>query len=115
MDLVSLRYFVEVVRRRSVSKAAVSLGTVQPALTRRIKLLEEHLNVELLTRHRRGVEPTEAGVLVLERAETILRLAQQLEAEARSHGLETVGQARFAFPPSVGILFVGKLLSDCVA
>src|SRR5690348_13665869 len=108
MDLLSLRYFVEIVRHRSVSKAAISLGIVQPALTRRIKLLEEQLGVELLTRHRRGVEPTEAGLLVLERAELMLRTAQQLETEVRSQGAEPVGQVGFAFPPSVGILFVGK-------
>lgn len=115
MDLISLRYFVEIIRHRSLSRAAIALGIVQPALTRRIKLLEEQLGVELLTRHRRGVEPTEAGLLVLERAELMLRMAQQLETEARSQGTEPAGQVGFAFPPSVGILFVGKILSDCVA
>ncbi|CAN0400205.1 unnamed protein product, partial [Phaeothamnion confervicola] len=95
--------------------AAISLGIVQPALTRRIKLLEEQLGVELLTRHRRGVEPTEAGLLVLERAELMLRMAQQLETEVRSQGAEPAGPVGFAFPPSVGILFVGKILSVCAA
>jgi LysR family nitrogen assimilation transcriptional regulator len=113
MDLISLRYFVEIIRHRSLSRAAISLGIVQPALTRRIKLLEEQLGVELLTRHRRGVEPTEAGLLVLERAELMLRMAQQLETEVRSQGAEPAGQVGFAFPPSVGILFVGKILSEC--
>jgi LysR family nitrogen assimilation transcriptional regulator len=115
MDLISLRYFVEIIRHRSLSRAAISLGIVQPALTRRIKLLEEQLGVELLTRHRRGVEPTEAGLLVLERAELMLRMAQQLETEARSQGAEPAGHVGFAFPPSVGILFVGKILSECAA
>ncbi len=115
MDLVSLRYFIEIARQRSFSRAAVSLGIVQPALTRRIKLLEDHLGLELLTRHRRGVEPTEAGLLVLERAELMLRMAQQLETEVRSQGTEPVGHVGFAFPPSVGILFVGNILSACVA
>lgn len=113
MDLVSLRYFVETARQRSISKAAVSLGVVQPALTRRIQLLEERLGVRLLMRHRRGVEPTETGLLVLERAELMLRMAQQLETEIRSQGVEPVGQVGFGFPPSIGILF-GRLLSECI-
>jgi LysR family nitrogen assimilation transcriptional regulator len=115
MDLISLRYFVETARMRSISRAAAGLGVVQPALTRRIQLLEERLGVQLLMRHRRGVEPTEAGLLVLERSELILRMAQQLETEARSKGLEAAGPVAFGFPPSIGILMVGKLLSECGA
>ncbi|QTL03480.1 LysR family transcriptional regulator [Aquabacter sp. L1I39] len=113
MDLVSLRFFVETARQRSISKAAASLGVVQPALTRRIQLLEESLGSPLLMRHRRGVEPNEAGRLVLERAEVILRLVQQLETEVRFQGDEPAGPVAMGFPPSIGILFVGRILSDC--
>lgn len=113
MDLISLRFFAETARQRSISKAAASLGVVQPALTRRIQLLEESLGVPLLMRHRRGVEPNEAGLLVLERAEVILRLVQQLETEVRFQGDEPAGPVALGFPPSIGILFIGKILSDC--
>lgn len=115
IDLVSLRYFAETARLRSISRAAASLGVVQPALTRRIQLLEEKLGVPLLMRHRRGVEPTEAGLLALERAEPILRMTQQLENEIRFLGVEPAGPVALGFPPSIGILFVGKLLSQCSA
>jgi LysR family nitrogen assimilation transcriptional regulator len=115
MDLTSLRFFVETARLRSVSRAAASLGVVQPALTRRIQLLEDKLGVPLFLRHRRGVEPTEAGLLVLERAELILRMTQQLENEVRFLGAEPAGPVAFGFPPSIGILIVGKLLSECSA
>jgi LysR family transcriptional regulator, nitrogen assimilation regulatory protein len=115
MDHVSLRYFIETARQRSISKAAVALGVVQPALTRRIQMLEERLGVELLMRHRRGVEPTEAGRLVLERGELILRMSQQLETEVRSQGAETVGQVGLGFPPSIANLFIGRLLSESIA
>lgn len=113
MDLVSLRFFVETARQRSISKAAASLGVVQPALTRRIQMLEEGLGTSLLMRHRRGVEPNEAGRLVLERAEVILRLVQQLETEVRFQGHEPAGPVALGFPPSIGILFVGRILSEC--
>lgn len=115
MDLVSLRYFIETARQRSISKAAVALGVVQPALTRRIQMLEERLGVELLMRHRRGVEPTEAGRIVLERGELILRMSQHLETEVRSLGAETVGQVGLGFPPSIANLFIGRLLSESIA
>jgi LysR family nitrogen assimilation transcriptional regulator len=115
MDLISLRYFAETARQRSVSKAAASLGIVQPALTRRIQLLEDRLGVPLLLRHRRGVEPTEAGLIVLERADLLLRMAQQLETEISTHGGEPAGHVALGFPPSLGILAIGKLLSECTA
>jgi LysR family nitrogen assimilation transcriptional regulator len=114
MDIVSLRYFVETARQRSISKAAVALGVVQPALTRRIQMLEERLGVELLMRHRRGVEPTEAGRLMLERGELILRMSQQLEIEIRSLGAETIGQVGLGFPPSIANLFIGRVLSESI-
>lgn len=114
MDLLSLRYFTEVVRHRSISKAAATLGVVQPALTRRIQLLEESLGAQLLLRHRRGVEPTEQGALVFERAEVLLRMAGEIELEVQSQMNEPTGQIRFGFPPSVGLLFIGRLLSDFV-
>lgn len=115
MDLISLRFFAETARQRSISKAAASLGVVQPALTRRIQLLEDDLGVQLLMRHRRGVEPNQAGLLVLERAEVILRLVHQLETEVRFLGDEPAGPVALGFPPSVGILFVGKILSACAS
>ena len=113
MDFDSLRFFAETARQRSISRAAASLGVVQPALTRRIQLLEQSLGTTLLMRHRRGVEPNEAGWLVLERAEVILRLVQQLESEVRSQGNEPAGPVAMGFPPSIGILFVGRILSEC--
>lgn len=69
----------------------------------------------LLMRHRRGVEPTEAGFLALERAELILRMTRQLENEIRFLGVEPAGPVALGFPPSIGILLVGKLLSQCSA
>jgi LysR family transcriptional regulator, nitrogen assimilation regulatory protein len=114
MDHVSLRYFIETARQGSISKAAVALGVVQPALTRRIQMLEDRLGVALLMRHRRGVEPTEAGRLVLERGALILRMSEQLESEVRSQGAETVGQVGVGFPPSIANLFIGRLLSESI-
>jgi LysR family nitrogen assimilation transcriptional regulator len=112
MDLLSLRYFAEVVRQRSITKAAVRLGMVQPALTRRIQLLEEELGTPLLLRHRRGVEPTDLSIIVFDRADAMLRMAQDIETEVQSHLAEPVGHVRFGFPPSIGSLFISKLLSD---
>ena len=50
MEIQQLKYFVEVVRQQSFTKAAAQLFVTQPMLTRSIKHLEEELNVRLLER-----------------------------------------------------------------
>ena len=45
MEIQQLKYFVEVVRQQSFTKAAAQLFVTQPMLTRSIKHLEEELNV----------------------------------------------------------------------
>jgi LysR family nitrogen assimilation transcriptional regulator len=61
MDLLELRYCVEIAGAGSLSRAAVRLGVSQPALTRQVRNLETELRVELCYRHGRGVSLTEAG------------------------------------------------------
>lgn len=60
------RYLYEAVACGSVRNAAEKLGIVPSAVSRQIALLEEELGLSLLERHRSGVEPTPAGVLILD-------------------------------------------------
>lgn len=112
MDFANLRYFAEVVRQQNVTKAASRLGIAQPALTRRIHLLEKEFGTPLLLRHRRGVRPTEAGLMVYDRAELLLRLAGEMRDDVVSRTAEPVGHIRLGCPPSVGNVFVAGLVSD---
>ena len=48
MEIQQLKYFVEVVRQQSFTKAAAQLFVTQPMLTRAIKSLEEELDVRLI-------------------------------------------------------------------
>lgn len=61
MHLGQLEAFVEVARRRSVSRAAEALFVTQPALTARLKRLEQEVGADLLVRTGRGVRLSEAG------------------------------------------------------
>src|SRR3546814_17860955 len=79
MELRQLRYFVAVARNESFKKAAIELHIAQPALSRQIGLLEHELKTTLFTRHTRGSIPTEAGLMLLEEAERILHLPEQVK------------------------------------
>ena len=61
MDLTQLEAFTEVAQRRSFSAAAQALKLPQPAISKRIALLEEQLEATLFDRLGRRIELTEAG------------------------------------------------------
>lgn len=84
IKLRHLQCFVAVARERSVTKAAQKLATVQPALSRTLRELEEELGKKLFERTRDGLILTEAG-------ETLYRYAfngiqQVAEGLARAAG-----------------------------
>lgn len=81
-----LKYFIEVVDAGNMTAAAAKLALAQPALGQQIRLLEKELDVALLTRHSRGVMPTQAGVLLYERARKILDDLEATERDIRRLG-----------------------------
>ncbi|WP_062227919.1 LysR family transcriptional regulator [Aureimonas frigidaquae] len=73
MELRQLRYFLQIAESASLSRAARVLRVAQPSLSQHLRLLEDELGVELLTRHARGVAPTPAGRILADHARAILR------------------------------------------
>ncbi|GGA46088.1 LysR family transcriptional regulator [Paenibacillus physcomitrellae] len=76
MDIEGLQAFVAVAREKSISKAAQALHTSQPALSLRIRRMEEGLGFPLLARNWNGVRLTPQGYYFLPYA---IRLIQDLE------------------------------------
>lgn len=61
MRVERVRYFLAAVETGSLRSAAARCGVSQPTIGQQIGLLEEELDVVLMTRSRRGVQPTAAG------------------------------------------------------
>jgi DNA-binding transcriptional LysR family regulator len=76
VDLRHFRSFVVVAEERHVGRAAARLFITQPALSRQLQQLEQHLGVALLDRGPRGVELTDAGRELLEKARIALEAAE---------------------------------------
>jgi DNA-binding transcriptional LysR family regulator len=66
MRVERARYFLAAVETGSLRSAADRCGVSQPTIGQQIALLEEELDVVLLTRSRRGVRLTPAGQALLE-------------------------------------------------
>ena len=84
MELRVLRYFLAVAREESITGAAHALHVTQPTLSRQIRDLEEELGQQLLTRGGHRVLLTPAGMLLRQRAEEIVAMADKTEAEFRA-------------------------------
>jgi DNA-binding transcriptional LysR family regulator len=83
MDLTHLRSFVAVSERGAIGGAAERLGISQPALTRRIHLLEEEFGAELVERSGRGIALTEMGRLVVGEGRVLVERYERLKAEVQ--------------------------------
>ena len=94
MELRHLRYFVAIAEERSFTRAAQRLWVAQPGLSTQIRRLEAELGVQLFDRHTRGVDLTEAGVLLLERARAALSAAEIAGATGRDLATGVAGSVR---------------------
>jgi LysR family nitrogen assimilation transcriptional regulator len=104
MDLRQLQYFVRVAELGNFSRAAASLATGQPALSRAIRGLESDTKCDLFHRNGRGVTLTDAGTRLLVHAKGILHQLDGARSALRGTELDAVGKVVIGLPPSVGRL-----------
>jgi len=74
-----LQVFYTVARQLSFTKAAEQLFMTQPAVTFQVKQLEEQFNTRLFERSHGKIALTSAGRLVMDYAERILALSEEME------------------------------------
>ena len=94
MDLSLLRAFVMVAREGNLTRAAVQLHLTQPAVSLRIKHLQEILNLALFSRNAHGLTLTRDGQALLPLAERTLASATDLERAAAALRETVRGQLR---------------------
>lgn len=80
-DLLTLQLFVSVVEEQSIAQAAERNRIAVSAVSRRISDLEVMLQLDLLHRYPKGVEPTPAGHALLQHARIVLGNLAQMEAD----------------------------------
>jgi LysR family transcriptional regulator, nitrogen assimilation regulatory protein len=83
MDIRQIRTFLAIADTGSVTRAAELLHIVQPAVSRQLKLLEDDVGAPLFERDRRGMQLTEAGHILLDRARRALRELESAQQEIR--------------------------------
>jgi len=115
MDVRQLRYFTEIVEAKSFTRAADRVRVAQPALGLQIRKLEEELGVSLLHRHSRGVEPTEAGIVLLGHANAILKQIEQAQRDVTDLSGPPRGAVVLGITPTASALLATRLIRTCQA
>ena len=104
--LTSLRFFDAAAREESFVKAAESLHVTHSAISRQIRLLEEHLGCELFERRNRAVFLTEKGRLLFqttthifsELSDTVIKLQEPIESSTVSISCEPTIAMKWLIP-----------------
>ncbi|ALM85464.1 LysR family transcriptional regulator [Bordetella sp. N] len=96
MEIYQIRAFIKVARLGNVTRAAEALSLTQPAVTAQIKALEQSLGVALFDRSGGRLTLAKAGEALLETAEQLVALGNQLKSAAQAlqgelHGLLELG------------------------
>lgn len=110
MELKHLQAFVLLAEELHFGRTAARLHIVQPALSSRIRALEESLGAQLFERDRHRVALTETGRLFLPEALATLRQAARARDVAKLSASGEIGQLRIAFVSSVLPELLPKLL-----
>jgi len=83
MDLAELQVFVTVAAERSFSRAAARLHRTQPAVSQAVRRLEDELGERLFDRSAKDGKLTEAGRVLLDYAQRLMRLAEEADVAVR--------------------------------
>ena len=81
MEIRTLRYFLAVAREENMTRAAEQLHVTQPTLSKALKSLEDELDKKLFTRHSVNIRLTDEGILLRDRAEDLVSMADKIEKE----------------------------------
>lgn len=112
METRYLKTLLKVVETGSFSKAAELLHLTQSAVSQRIKFLEDHFGHQLLDRSGNELVSTEAGRLILARAEVVV--AQEREMEEELKRLGQIKRLSLCCTPTFGMAYLPAVLNDFI-
>lgn len=110
VSIRQLRAFMAVARRRSFSRAAEDLNVSQPALSARIRELEQELGLKLFGRTTRSVELTSSGDHLLVRADRALSELDAVILELHDQATLQRGRVAVACVPAVAVSLIPRAI-----
>ena len=112
MEIRTLRYFLAVAREENMTRAAEILHVTQPTLSKQLKSLEDELGKKLFTQHSFSIALTEEGILLRNRAEDLVSMADKIEQEFFSLDDITGGNLYFGLAESYQIRYLAREIHE---
>ncbi|MBZ7924677.1 LysR family transcriptional regulator [Ensifer adhaerens] len=110
MDIVSaLRAFLRVAETGSFSAAALDLNLTQPAVSRQVSALEEHLNTRLLHRTTNALALTAEGEHMIPMALRVVEAVDALNEASCAETAMVAGRVRLTLPAPLGLYVSDRL------
>lgn len=112
MELRVLRYFLAVVKEGTITGAANFLHVTQPTLSRQLMDLEKELGQQLFTRSSHSISLTPEGMLLKQRAQEIIELADKTEADFSNMKDKLGGEIFIGGGESSSIKIVAEVIKE---
>lgn len=112
MEIKNLRYFLAVAREENMTRAAETLHVTQPTLSKALKNLEDELGKKLFIRHSFSINLTDEGMLLRDRAEDLIAMADKIEQEFISLDDITGGDIYFGLGESYQIALLAREIKN---
>ena len=110
LDLRRLRLLQELHRRGTIAAVAEALQFTPSAVSQQLAVLERESGVSLLERSGRGVRLTDAALVLVRHADTLLERAELAEAELAAAAGSVAGRGRVAAFQSVALRLVAPAM-----
>ncbi|QYM62450.1 DNA-binding transcriptional regulator, LysR family [Bacillus subtilis] len=112
MEWEQLEYFQTLARMQHVTKAAKSLSITQPALSRSIARLENHLGVPLFDRQGRSISLNQYGHIFLRRVQAMMKEYTEGKEEIQALLKPDQGVVSLGFLHTLGTTLVPDLIGS---
>ena len=112
MDVERLRLLRDFAERGTVQATAEALSLTASAVSQQLKRLQREAGVELLEPHGRRVRLTEAGKVLVARADEILAALEQAHADMDAFRTKPRGAVRVAMVPSAAAMLLPGLIAE---
>ena len=110
-NLDSLQLFVEVVRKKSLTRAAISLGITKSTVSRKIQALEKELGVTLINRDPRHFSLTENGFSLFKSGEQILKEAEDAFEKVTDVHSDLSGTIKISTTSDLSLIYLATPLA----
>jgi DNA-binding transcriptional LysR family regulator len=105
-----LSLFVAIIEAQSITAAAEKLGLPKSNVSRRLKQLEQSLQVKLIERNSRLFKPTQAGITFYQGAIDILQRTHQLDSQMSQQQNQLSGLLRISSSSAL----IHLMLPSCI-